>query len=176
MKKILSFSGSMLVYHLLSSFMAFIMSPVMEFKILNSEAVSLMLMVLVPSIILYSMAYLEAWKFGFKTRGADVKGHALLGKGRVKFDGLLGVFIYSVPGIVLWILALLFREQLPDKLFRLYFFNYFGLYGIMKESYVYVVGVLMLVIMMISFIAFNFGFYDFSLKDKIVYQKEKKDN
>ena len=167
------YTGSLFLYQLVSSLITFFMCMgVIAF--FGKGWWQLMLTSAVPSITIYSMAYLEAWKYGFNQKGATGSGRGLMNAGPVRLDCFVGALVFELPSVILYLLFVLGQSwaTLPFLFLR---YNFYGIYYTFEESggWIYVIPFLFLLSPLLAIAGQNFGSRDFSIIDFIKYGKKK---
>ena len=173
-KGIFSYMGKLFLYQAISSLMTLFMClGVIAF--FGKGWWQLLFVSGVPSIVIYSMAYLEAWKFGFKTLGATGSGNGKITLGKVRLDAVLGAVLFELPSIILYLLFTVFQQGAALMLFLISRYNFFGIYYVLEESagWRYIIPFLFLLTPILALIGFNLGSRDISIVDRIKYKKEK---
>lgn len=173
-KEFFKYTGSLFLYQAISSLMTLFMClGVIAF--FGAGWWQLILTSAVPSITIYSMAYLEAWKYGFRQKGATGDGKALINAGPVRLDCFIAALIFELPSVVLYLFFVLGNSwaTLPFLFTR---YNFYGIYYTFAETegWRYIIPFLFLVSPILAILGHNFGSRDFSVIDFIKYGKNKK--
>ncbi len=173
-KELVKYTGGLFLYQAVSSLMTFFMClGVIAF--FGAGWWQLIITSVVPSITIYSMAYLEAWKYGFRQKGATGSGKGLINAGPVRLDCFVGAVIFELPSVILYLLFVVFEKSWATLPFLFLRYNFYGIYYTFGETdgWKYIIPFLFVISPIFAIVGQNFGSRDFSIIDFIKYGKNK---
>ena len=172
---ILRFTGKLFLYQFITSVMTFFtfmgVTPIFGL----GDVWQPILISGVPSVVILSMSYLEAWKYGSRVKGARGDGRGLVNLGALRLDATVGALLFELPSIIFYILFALGEGWAIFGIWALRF-NFDVFFRLFEKGgeWVYIIPFLFLITPLLATIGFNLGCRDISITERLKYGKKEK--